>query len=113
MVVGSSPTGRPNKIMIVPRFHQNILETPHDRFLLAIPVNTVGIAGKGLAKTILDEEKQVKKEYVDLCRDSSLKIGNPVVAKTVGIYGRRYILFPTKIHWSNPSLLNGLMKDLA
>jgi O-acetyl-ADP-ribose deacetylase (regulator of RNase III) len=63
---------------------------------IVIPVNTVGIAGKGLALTFKNKYFKEFIFYHDVCQANLFDIGDL-------IYLNNIILFPTKKHWSNPS----------
>lgn len=70
---------------------------------LVNPVNTVGVAGAGLAKQFAIRYPRANDAYVNLCKGGVLTIG------TVGAYedatGKTIVFFPTKDHWRNPSAL--------
>lgn len=70
---------------------------------LTIPVNLVGVMGKGLAKECKERYPDVFRVYRELCRQGVLaKAG----LATVPIEkGKQILLFPTKRHWRDPSPL--------
>lgn len=88
---------------------------------LTISVNTVGIMGKGLASRTRYQFPDVFVEYQDLCKRRELRIGVPALYKreisldieladsprTMREVNSQkwFLLFPTKRHWREPSLL--------
>lgn len=63
-------------------------------------VNTVGVMGKGIAKTAKEIYPEMFREYQRLCETNQLKIGTLWLYKTP----HKWILnFPTKQHWRQPS----------
>lgn len=76
---------------------------------IVIPVNTVGVMGKGVALRFKKEHPLLYKTYRGMCKANSLKIGHPVVF--VDDKGT-YILFPTKEHWRNPSKIEWIREGL-
>jgi O-acetyl-ADP-ribose deacetylase (regulator of RNase III) len=72
-------------------------------------VNTVGVMGKGIAKTFRDRYPAMFAEYKKLCDRSELAIGNLHLWKG----DNRWILnFPTKTTWRLPSKLEYIEKGL-
>ena len=70
-----------------------------DAHAIVIPVNTMGIAGAGLAKAWATKDPVAAGIYKSLCEKNML-----VVGKVTTINGDSvYFLFPTKEHWKNPS----------
>ena len=68
---------------------------------VTIAVNTVGVTGAGQAKQFKERYPSRVKEYVQFCKDGTLRIGHPVMS-----YGNPNVLyFPTKRHYSNASKL--------
>jgi O-acetyl-ADP-ribose deacetylase (regulator of RNase III) len=77
----------------------NILESKADYIL--IPVNCVGVAGKGLAKAAKDKWFDWYVDYEKLC---SLNKVHPNSLMSYRLQtGQLLINFPTKIHWKNNS----------
>jgi O-acetyl-ADP-ribose deacetylase (regulator of RNase III) len=75
----------------------NIFESGADA--LVNPVNCVGVSGKGLAKEFARRFPEAQKQYVRLCRNGELRLGEPRV-----IVGKPdIIVFPTKNHWRDRS----------
>ncbi len=79
----------------------NILETRRDA--LVSPVNTVGVAGAGLAKKIADRWTYAHKSYVESCRSKSLSVGKVLPVNTWRKRPSDIIFFPTKKNWRHPS----------
>lgn len=72
-------------------------------------VNTVGVMGKGLASAMKKRYPAMFEEYVRLCDEHKLRIGQLWLWKT----GTQWVLnFPTKRHWRNPSRLSYVEKGL-
>jgi len=91
------------------RFIQNgnIFESKAD--ILLNPVNCVGVMGKGLALEFKKSYPSVFSEYKKLCESKKMRLGDPVIVENV-------CLFPTKLHWRDPSYLNDIdigLKNLA
>lgn len=72
---------------------------------LVNPVNTVGIAGKGLALQFKKQYPSMFAMYRKNCFQGSLQIGNIMFYKQHKGDTRVICLFPTKAHWRNPSKL--------
>jgi O-acetyl-ADP-ribose deacetylase (regulator of RNase III) len=67
---------------------------------LVNPVNTMGVAGKGLAKVFKVAYPESYKEYRGRCRRKELRVGVPFAFPEAG----RLILFiATKTDWREPS----------
>ncbi|WP_187427127.1 macro domain-containing protein [Rossellomorea marisflavi] len=63
-------------------------------------VNTVGVMGKGIAKTFKEVYPEMFSEYQILCEKKLLTIGKLWIYKTPN----KWVLnFPTKKHWRSPS----------
>ena len=63
-------------------------------------VNTVGVMGKGIAKTFKEVYPEMFKEYQKLCEKKLLAVGKLWIYKT----SNKWVLnFPTKKHWRSPS----------
>ena len=82
--------------------------------VLVNTVNTVGVMGKGIAKTFKEVYPEMFREYQGYCRDGSLTVGKLWLYKTP----HKWILnFPTKQHWRGKSRLEyieaGLQKFAA
>lgn len=68
--------------------------------VLVNTVNTVGVMGKGIAKTFKEIYPDMFKHYQYFCEKGGLKIGNLWLYKT----SHKWILnFPTKQDWREPS----------
>jgi O-acetyl-ADP-ribose deacetylase (regulator of RNase III) len=78
----------------------NLFDSPAK--VLVNTVNTVGVMGKGIAKTFKDIYPEMFKRYLQLCETKQFDIGNLWLYKTE----HKWVLnFPTKKHWRNPSTL--------
>lgn len=79
---------------------KDIFESPAQ--VLVNTVNTVGVMGKGIAKTFKTMYPDMFKQYQILCEDNQLTVGKLWIFKTE----HKWILnFPTKTHWRSPSKL--------
>lgn len=68
--------------------------------VLVNTVNTVGVMGKGIAKTFKDVYPEMFRQYQQLCEKKQLHTGKLWLYKT----DHKWILnFPTKAHWRQPS----------
>lgn len=74
--------------------------------LIAIPVNTVGTPGAGLAKQFAIRFPEETKAYRLLCKSGLLRTGHPQ------IIADRFLMFPTKQYWSYPSQLTWIEDGL-
>lgn len=89
---------------------------------LTIPVNTMGIMGKGLALSAKHQFPDVYEKYKDLCRSNILKMGKPYLYKresslNFSLAGGAeritcFLIFPTKTDWRNKSDLKGIEEGL-
>lgn len=91
-----------------------------------IPVNCVGVMGKGLALDFKKKYPNYFREYELFCRGGHLKTGLPLVlggikqfpdapsssSKHWGTTGL-IVLFPTKNDWRNPSQLDWIKQGLV
>lgn len=77
----------------------DILQTPHSS--LMIPVNCVGVMGKGLALQAKKKWPEIEKPYKEHCRKKLLYPGHCTFVETEDF--KTVILFPTKDHWRAPS----------
>lgn len=90
----------------------NLFDSPAK--VLVNTVNTVGVMGKGIAKTFKDIYPEMFAAYQQLCESKRFDIGNLWLYRT----DNKWVLnFPTKKHWRNPSDLSyieaGLQKFVA
>jgi O-acetyl-ADP-ribose deacetylase (regulator of RNase III) len=68
--------------------------------VLVNTVNTVGVMGKGIARTFKDVYPEMFRQYQQLCEKKRLHTGKLWLYKT----DHKWILnFPTKVHWRQPS----------
>jgi O-acetyl-ADP-ribose deacetylase (regulator of RNase III) len=81
----------------------NIFENDADA--LVNPVNTEGVAGRGLAYDFAYFYPVEHKAYVAACKDGTLHIGTVLPVKTIGKERERLIIYaPTKRLWRFPAL---------
>jgi O-acetyl-ADP-ribose deacetylase (regulator of RNase III) len=72
-------------------------------------VNTVGVMGKGIALTFKQKYPDMFREYQGLCDRKLLEPGKLFLWKK----SQKWILlFPTKVHWRNPSKLEYIEQGL-
>ena len=73
--------------------------------VLACPVNTVGVMGKGLALEFKNRYPDMFDFYVWACENDALKMGEVLLWGYVDSEPdeKSVMLFPTKIHWRGPS----------
>jgi O-acetyl-ADP-ribose deacetylase (regulator of RNase III) len=68
--------------------------------VLVNTVNTVGVMGKGIARTFKEIYPEMFRQYQHLCETKQFQLGKPWLHKT----DHKWILnFPTKVHWRQPS----------
>ena len=95
---------------------------------LTISVNTVGIMGKGLASRAKHQFPDVYVVYQDACRSKKIKPGKPFLYKREAPMDSEladesaplnnpnskkwFLLFPTKRHWREDSLLEDIEEGL-
>lgn len=77
---------------------------------VAIPVNTVGVMGKGLAAQARAKFPDVDKQYRRACREKLLTPQTPFLCKPDG--SRWFLMFATKRHWRDPSRLEDIVAGL-
>ncbi len=82
--------------------------------VLANPVNTAGVMGKGLAFEFKKRYPAMFEEYHTLCENGQFQVGDLWLYKTSDIW---ILNFPTKRHWREKSTLEiietGLQKFIA
>lgn len=76
-----------------------------------ITVNTVGVMGAGIAKTFRDTYPDVYWQYKKVCKEGYFHMGVPELVTTED--GLRWLLFPTKAHWRDPSEYRYLEQGLG
>lgn len=85
----------------------NILHS--DANVIIIPVNTVGVMGKGLALSFKQSFPHQFITYKQQCSSGKLRVGTTtLVATKMGQYA---CMFPTK-HWRYPSRMEYIMQSL-
>lgn len=72
-------------------------------FCLVNPVNTVGVMGSGLALKFKQKYPSMFKTYKMHCENGALKPGILMFYRPKSITQPTILLFPTKLHWKNPS----------
>lgn len=77
--------------------------------VLVVPVNCVGVAGKGLALAFRERYPVWFQLYQACCRAGELRIGRPLLHWTDPLI----ISFPTKEHWRLPSHLSYIEQGLT
>lgn len=80
--------------------HGNIFES--DAQVLVNPVNTVGVMGKGLALEFKKRYPDMFRQYQDKCRQNLFHPGSLMFFHEKD---HDVLLFPTKEHWKDPSML--------
>lgn len=76
-----------------------------DAEALVNPVNCVGVMGAGLAKAFAIRYPDMEKLYKEACRAKEIKIGTILIYSLNNEARKKILLFPTKIHWKDPSKL--------
>lgn len=76
---------------------------------IVIPVNTVGVMGKGLALQCKQKYPSVFAIYQSLCQQDLIRIGESCV---IGTAEKALILCPTKAHFKNPSVFGYIRKGV-
>lgn len=77
--------------------------------LIVIPVNCVGVMGRGLALEFRKRYPSRTSAYMQACNAKALRPG--VLAHSF-INGTRFVFFPTKRHWRDPSRLEDVIMGL-
>lgn len=77
--------------------------------ILVNTVNTVGVMGKGVALEFKNRYPDMFLAYKKLCEDKKLTIGSLFLWKKSEKW---VMLFPTKVHWRNPSKIEYVEKGL-
>lgn len=91
------------------RFYQgDILNCSADT--ITITVNCKGVMGKGLALQAKKQHPTLFNLYKRLCDEGEMKPGEPRLAECDG---KKFILFPTKDDWRNPSQMEWIDSGLA
>lgn len=80
---------------------------------LAIPVNTVGVAGAGLAAQAMPRGSDALRRYVAACRSRDLATGKVFIFDTeINSKKTRLALVPTKGHWREDSAIEMIRSSL-
>lgn len=87
--------------------HSSLFQSPSR--VMVNTVNTVGVMGRGIAKTFKELYPEMFRQYQRLCEDGQFGIGQLWLYRTPN----KWILnFPTKRHWSTPSIPEYIEKGL-
>ena len=90
---------------------ENIFNFKDSVDALVNPVNCVGTMGKGLAKQFKDIYPNNNYEYVKICNDSKLSVGESFIYLN-GKSPKWIVNFPTKKHWRDPSKIEYITDGL-
>lgn len=85
--------------------NDDMFGTQYKDYTKIIPVNLVGVAGRGLALYWKKKHPEHFEQYQHLCKCGELNNLNPVRMD-------EYILVPTKGYWGNPSTIFQLRESL-
>lgn len=93
----------------------SVEETTGDIFksgcdVITIPVNLKGVMGKGLAKTFANRFPEFVSLYKTAIRDGYLRKN---VSCLIAYKGHRFLMFPTKDDWRNPSDVDDIRSTLV
>lgn len=78
--------------------------------VIANPINCVGVMGGGLALAFKKKFPEHFETYKKMCQNGEIKVGELYVVD--GDEKHKVLLFPTKIHWRNPSLMEYVVDGL-
>lgn len=78
--------------------------------LYLITVNCNGVMGAGLAKSFKELYPDLFYKYKHDCKMRIITIGNPVIYQADD--GKRFMMFPTKDRWQDPSRLDYISRGL-
>lgn len=78
--------------------------------VIANPINCVGVMGGGLALAFKKKFPEHFETYKKMCQNGEIKVGELYVID--GDEKHKILLFPTKIHWRNPSLMEYVVDGL-
>ena len=84
---------------IVSETKMNVFDCHTD--VVVVPVNTVGVMGKGLALAYKQKYPLGYQRYVEYCHSHLLVVGQPILHSEPFI--KPTLFFPTKQHWKAPS----------
>jgi hypothetical protein len=76
-----------------------------------VPVNCVGVMGKGLALDFKKKYPDLVWQYNNLCEKNYLRVGFPEFISFDGSF-LNIVLFPTKKHWKDLSQLHWIKQGL-
>lgn len=78
--------------------------------VLVNTVNTVGVMGKGVAHEYKSRYPLMFDVYHKACSDGTIQVGNLMLCR---LYRKWILLFPTKVHWKNPSKIEYIESGLV
>ena len=78
--------------------------------VIANPINCVGVMGGWLALAFKKKFPKHFETYKNMCQNGEIKVGELYVVD--GDEKHKVLLFPTKIHWKNPSLMEYVVDGL-
>jgi len=78
----------------------DILKTKRET--IAVPVNTVGVMGAGLAREIAARYQDAYRTYRASCKSGELRVGKLIL---IDWTQPKLLMFPTKAHWREKSTL--------
>lgn len=78
---------------------------------LVNPVNCVGVMGAGLAREFSRRYPGMFRDYCVACKRGELQVGVPYV--WTPLHGPIIVNLPTKYHWREKSMLEGIQIGLA
>lgn len=81
-----------------------------DANIYVITVNCIGVMGKGLAKSFRVKYPELYERYKRDCRKGTIGIGRPVIYEHES--QKRFMMFPTKLNWRNPSRYDYISSSL-
>lgn len=87
----------------------NILTTKAQT--ITCPVNTVGVMGAGLARAMRNRIQGLYSFYKSACESGELEIGNCVIYP-IPSSEQKVLLFPSKSHWKEDSVLENIEESL-
>ena len=80
--------------------------------VLVIPVNCVGVMGKGLALQFKNKYPEMYKIYKDDCTYHAISLGHLAYHSKNSHCNKGIIFFPTKNHWKDQSHMDDIQNGL-
>ena len=85
----------------------------HKSQTITVPVNCMGVMGRGLALSFRNRVQGLNDRYKEMCEVGSLSIGRLNIYQDPDPqHPRQILLFPTKEHFKNPSQMEFIEKGL-